>query len=87
MSFPSAKTVLWHIAADPDAPTKARIAALTRLDRPSRQLLIAIMREKGVPAKLKAVASLLYADLMDARARKQKASKSAANTNALGLKS
>ena len=87
MSFPSAKTVLWRTAADPDAPTKARIAALTRLELPSRQLLVAIIREEGVPAKLKAVASLLYADLMDARARKQKASKSAANTNALGLKS
>jgi len=79
MSFPSVKTVLWRVAADLDAPSNAHMSALTRLERPSRQLLVRIMREAKAPTKLKALAALLHADLMELRAKKKKAISAAGN--------
>ena len=79
-----------RIVADPGAPTKLRIQALSKLDSPQHALLIRLMRNPNTPAKLRAWVNLRYAELMERKAKQKSAQEKKQEplntTNILGLK-
>jgi len=88
MSLPSPETALNRTAADPGAPAFLRIEALAQLPYPWRTTLLKIMRDPMASSKLKALASLRYAELTQ---RKQELAALEEKTeipptNSLGLK-